>query len=183
MSGLDFVQEWAADGLEEVTLPSGREIRIRLPKPRELVANGLLPVQLIADVLKHDHEHGGLTKVSEEDPELAGRLAESLRTLAADSIRQGRRTPDDEWEPITVTVETYSRLPDEDKLAIEGRIEATIAEADTAVDRLREFRGERSRDAGRKGRGAVRPAAVETAAGDAAGDRPRHRTRRAPLKG
>lgn len=179
----DFVRDWAAADLESVTLPSGREVRISLPAPRDLVARGLLPIQLIQDVLAFDKAGGDMDHVSEEDPELGRRLSESLQTLAADSIRQGRRSADDEWRPISVPPETYALLPKADRLAIENRIEATLTEADAAVDRLREFHGKPTRAPRRKSRGTVRATAVDAAPGDAGGDRPRHRARRAAREG
>lgn len=192
----DLLEQWAAAGLTEVTLPSGYQVRLRLPEPRDLVSRGLLPTQLIAEVLAQD-EAGGIANVGRDNPELAVRLAASMQTMAADAIRQARRSEADEWRQVTVTPERYGLLPDADRERVEGLVTATLGEAtgeDARATReeaaatvvgYREFRDEPGRNARRPRRGAVRPAAVEDAAAGAAdggaGGRPR--ARRAPRKG
>lgn len=193
----DFVSEWAGAGLTEVALPSGVRVRLRLPEPRDLIVRGLLPTDLIAAVLAKPDANWGA--VADERPELAAQMAESMNVMAADSIRQGRRTEADEWEAITVSLETYLKLPDDDRELIEAKILANLPDepTDTAspeaaraareeaagtVDGYREFRDKPGRADRRKGRGAVRPAAVDddrTAAPDG-GAGPGPRTRRAP---
>jgi hypothetical protein len=192
----DFVSDWTGAGLTEVALPSGVQVRLRLPEPRDLIVRGLLPSELIQAVLeKPDVDWSA---VAEDNAELTTQMASAMNTLAADSIRQGRRTATDEWEAVTVPVETYLRLPDDDRELIEAKILANLPgepagatpeaaraareEAAGTVDGYREFRDESGRADRRKGRGAVRPAAVDadrTAAPDGgAGARPR--ARRAP---
>lgn len=186
----DFISDWAATGLTLVVVPSGRQLRLRLPEPRDLIVRGVLPSELIEAVLANPD--ADWSKLGEGDQALAVQMVESMNLLAADSIRQGRRTDADEWEAITVPLATYMKLPDEDREFIEAKILGNLPEASATtpegerdareeaaatVDGYREFRDEHGRPARRKSGGKVRPASLDddrpAAADGSAGDRPR----------
>lgn len=196
----DFLSEWAAADLTEVTLPSGRQVRLRLPEPRDLIVRGILPSTLIQAVMAEPSTT--FDNIGEENPELYEELVSSMKILAADAIRQGRRTPDDEWEAIVVPVSTYVLLPEPDRELIEsmvvGRLPDAGADAGTpakeraareeaaaTVAGFREFRDEPSRPARRPRRSALEHTAVDddsrAPADPGAGSR--RRTRRAPDAG
>lgn len=187
-----LLDDWAAVGLSEVTLPSGYQVRLRLPEPKDLIVRGLLPPSLVVEVLAHESVEAAV-----KDPDLAARMAQALRTLAADTIRQARRSVDEPWHPVTVTPERFDMLPDADKEMVQELAASTLsaaeandvgADPDTAartareeaagtVDAYAEFRDRTDGPARGQRRTDVRPAPVEpdraAAAPRRAADRPR----------
>lgn len=173
-----FLDEWASVGLTDVTLPSGYQVRIRVPEPRDLIVRGLLPPQLIGAVLEREATVG-MAGVSSDDPELTTSLLQAMTTLAADMIRQARKSADEDWRPVTVTPERFGMLPDADREMLQdlamsnlGADEANAADPDAAARAKREgaagtvdayagFRDGPDGDAGRPGGADVRPASVD----------------------
>lgn len=197
-----FLDEWASVGLTDVTLPSGYQVRVRLPEPRDLIVRGLLPPQLIGAVLEREAAVG-MAGVSTDDPELTSSLLQAMTTLAADMIRQARKTTADEWHQVTVTPAVFGMLPDADRETLQdlamsnlGADEVNATDPDAAARAKREgaagtvdayagFRDGPDGDAGRPGGADVRPAPVDADRAGAAAGRPgdRRGARRASRKG
>jgi hypothetical protein len=79
------LSSWAARGLREVLLPSGTEVRIRLPEAATLIRTGSLPSDLLA-VASRFATVG--VQLEESSPEERLTFLELTRHLVADALRQ-----------------------------------------------------------------------------------------------
>lgn len=203
MDGLDpatapgegLVDAWTSSGLSTHVLPSGFQVRLRLPQPRDLIVRGILAPPLVKAVIERGASGAGFEQVAQEDPELTAKLLEAMRTLAADSIRQARKSDDEPWHPVTVSPQQYGMIPDEDQDVIEGLVMGAIEttadtregreEAAGTVNAYADFRDRPNRAARRAGRKDVRAAAIDDdrAAPSDRGPQRRSRARHAPREG
>lgn len=112
MTALDT---WRQRTIEEVTLPSGMQARIRKPRTDELLRDGRLPPTLRQAVMKM---YAGSTKVEELDPETLVAFLEQQDRLVAAMLLELRVDDQAEWEPQSLSLADLADLPSEDLEAL-----------------------------------------------------------------
>jgi hypothetical protein len=148
----EVLDEWREDGLAELTLPSGRHVRVRPGSLMELAVAGLLPAPLMAVVL------GGESMAHDDVDSSRGLdLLRSTQELAAGAVEavQGRSGV---WVPVSVDVPTFLGLPSADRAEI-TRVAIGEQFAEVAAS-LTTFRDEPTGDGAGDDGGAVRTAPV-----------------------
>lgn len=111
----EALSAWAARGLREVLLPSGTEVRIRIPEADLLIRKGLLPDDLLAVASRFVTTGVDLDRSTDED---RLRFNELVRHLVANMVR-GIRDEAGGWVDITVTADQMDELelpPDDIRL-------------------------------------------------------------------
>lgn len=112
----EALKAWAGRGLHEVTLPSGVEVRIRIPEADVLIRRNLLPDTLLGVASRFVTTGVDLDKATDQE-----RIEFDLmvRHLVASSVRAVRSG--DTWEDVTLTVQQLDELelPPDDLRALE----------------------------------------------------------------
>jgi len=93
------LSSWAARGLRDVLLPSGTEVRIRLPEAATLIRTGSLPTELLG-VASRFATVG--VQLEEATPEERLAFLEMTRYLVADALRQVKGD-DGAWVDVHLT--------------------------------------------------------------------------------
>jgi hypothetical protein len=109
------LDSWRARALEEVTLPSGMQARIRKPRTDELLRAGGLPPDLRQAVMK---VYSGSTKLEELEEEQLRAFLEQQDRLIASMVRELRADDEADWEPVELTVDDMAALPPDDVEAL-----------------------------------------------------------------
>lgn len=127
--------QWVKQGVhEDVTLPSGAKVTIKLPNVSELIKSGQLP----NDLIKVATEYVAKGATAELPDDLNDKVAEYNRFLVALTVHEPKITPDDvpslPAEDLDMIVSFANRQIDIDAV---GHHLAGLE----AVDSFREFRG------------------------------------------
>lgn len=167
----ELLREWAAAGEHEVTLPTGRRVKVRLPTAQELLRSDSLPKDLRAAVLRFYTI--GLDTRNVDDARVE--TIRNMQTLlAARSVRALWNEADQSWVPLQLEPALLRDLglPEEDMtaleqmalrrkspqqvnaesaaLAVNGKLDGLMKtidkEADATVNGWRPFRHERGSD-------------------------------------
>lgn len=93
------LSSWAARGLRDVLLPSGTEVRIRLPEAATLIRTGSLPTELLG-IASRFVTVG--VKLEDATPEERLEVMELTRHLVADAVRQVKGE-DGAWADVHLT--------------------------------------------------------------------------------
>lgn len=197
---MSILDDWAAGGLIDVTLPSGLRIRGRMPAVQDLVVGRLAPATLLTAALPLlGREVAGF------DEEERATWIEWQRIQAAAFIREAWDPTAERFEPAVVTPLMLTTAPPEDVDALEdlilrrrtagqvtaaacyvaGKIDIdelkriTATEAASTVTAWTSFRPDAAGPADR----ADRPDVADPAKRAASDQRPRRRTRPRPGAG
>lgn len=130
------LRAWADDA-HDVTLPTGRRVKVRLPGPDVLVRHGQMPKELRGLVLRLFT--GVIDARQMSDAQLDNVLTMRL-FMAADSVRAIYDEPNDAWLEVALDAETLRKLglPGEDLTALElMAIRARTPQQITADSRAR----------------------------------------------
>lgn len=124
---MGLLEEWVSEAHEEVLLPSGRWVKWLEPDPEDLIRLRLFPQQLRLAVIASNGDEkraaASLDKLT-ANPEAALEAADEVRDgLIIASIRGIRKSPDDEWETVTMTREQFVNLPVKDRAALRDIID------------------------------------------------------------
>lgn len=131
----EALSAWASRGLRDVLLPSGTEVRIRLPEAATLIRTGTLPTELLS-VAAAFITTG--VRLEEAGPEERLRFNDLVRHLVADALRQVRRE-DGTWEDVRLAPADLDalELPPDDlrmlELVAQRRTSPEVATASSRV--------------------------------------------------
>lgn len=125
MSGA--LDAWKRRSIEEATLRSGMQARVRKPRTDELVRDTAVPADLRTAVLK---VYNGATKLEELEPEQFRAFLEQQDRLVSRMVLALRDGDDGEWEEVALGPEDLADLPPDDveDLRDIGNRRRTVAE-------------------------------------------------------